>query len=97
MNVSVLLALLVPIVRSMLMDVKLLSALQTQTALIAMGPTSACAKQATQALLPTAQKSVCVIVSHASMAVPVPTWVTITTAPVLPVSQISGLLDMTTC
>jgi hypothetical protein len=42
-----------------------------------------------QAVLPTAQQSVCVIVPRASMAVPVPTSVTITTAPVLWVSQVS--------
>jgi hypothetical protein len=44
-----------------------------------------------QAVLPTAQQSVCVIVPHATMAVPVPNTVTITTAPVRRVSQVSEI------
>jgi hypothetical protein len=44
-----------------------------------------------QAVLPTAQQSVCVIVPHATMAVPVPTSVTITIAPVHWVSQVSEI------
>ena len=44
-----------------------------------------------QAVLPTAQQSVCVIVPHATMAVPVLTSVTITTAPVHWVSQVSEI------
>ena len=44
-----------------------------------------------QALLPTAQQSVCVIVPRATMAVPVSTSVTITTAPVHWVSQVSEI------
>jgi hypothetical protein len=47
-NVSVFLALLVSIVRSISMNVKLPSALWTQNVLMALGHISACAKQATQ-------------------------------------------------
>lgn len=47
-SVSVFLALLVLIVRSLLMNVILLSALQTRNVSMALGPTSVCAKWATQ-------------------------------------------------
>ena len=47
-SVSVLLALLVPIVRSILMNVILPSALQTRNVSMALEPTSVCAKWATQ-------------------------------------------------
>jgi hypothetical protein len=48
MNVCVLLALLVSVVRSILMNVILLSALQTRNVSTALGPTSVCAKRDTQ-------------------------------------------------
>lgn len=88
MSVNVSLASLVPTVKLTSMNVNLVSAQQIWNVLMVLEHISVSADQVTQALLQIAQALACVTVCHASMVVPALTWVTVTTAHVLPASLV---------